>query len=213
VVLARYMQVLSEAFCARMADRIINIHHSFLPSFKGAKPYHQAHEQGVKLIGATAHYVTEDLDEEPIIEQEVSQVEHSVTPDDLVTIGRDVESVVLARARFACTSKCVPWCTAAGSLCFVNCRPTLDLKFNAFGDMFTESFDGLRPTAKRTARSSRRAVSARRGCARLPGLANTLTGRPDTFMPVRSARVWAAHYGHRIRPMPTSRDDHQCRIP
>jgi formyltetrahydrofolate deformylase len=98
VVLARYMQVLSEAFCARMAGRIINIHHSFLPSFKGAKPYHQAHERGVKLIGATAHYVTEDLDEGPIIEQEVSRVEHSMTPDDLVAIGRDVESVVLARA-------------------------------------------------------------------------------------------------------------------
>jgi formyltetrahydrofolate deformylase len=98
VVLARYMQVLSEAFCAKMAGRIINIHHSFLPSFKGAKPYHQAHERGVKLIGATAHYVTEDLDEGPIIEQEVSRVEHSMTPDDLVAIGRDVESVVLARA-------------------------------------------------------------------------------------------------------------------
>ena len=98
VVLARYMQVLSEAFCARMAGRIINIHHSFLPSFKGAKPYHQAHERGVKLIGATAHYVTEDLDEGPIIEQEVSRVEHSMTADDLVAIGRDVESVVLARA-------------------------------------------------------------------------------------------------------------------
>ncbi len=98
VVLARYMQVLSEAFCARMAGRIINIHHSFLPSFKGAKPYHQAHERGVKLIGATAHYVTEDLDEGAIIEQEVSRVEHSMTPDDLVAIGRDVESVVLARA-------------------------------------------------------------------------------------------------------------------
>jgi formyltetrahydrofolate deformylase len=98
VVLARYMQVLSEAFCARMAGRIINIHHSFLPSFNGAKPYHQAHERGVKLIGNTEHYVTEDLDEGPIIEQEVSRVEHSMTPDDLVAIGRDVESVVLARA-------------------------------------------------------------------------------------------------------------------
>ncbi|WP_247881460.1 formyltetrahydrofolate deformylase [Skermanella sp. TT6] len=98
MILARYMQVLSEEFCARLAGRIINIHHSFLPSFKGAKPYHQAHERGVKLIGATAHYVTEDLDEGPIIEQEVSRVDHAMSPDDLVAIGRDVESVVLARA-------------------------------------------------------------------------------------------------------------------
>lgn len=98
MILARYMQVLSEEFCAKLAGRIINIHHSFLPSFKGAKPYHQAHERGVKLIGATAHYVTEDLDEGPIIEQEVSRVDHAMSPDDLVAIGRDVESVVLARA-------------------------------------------------------------------------------------------------------------------
>src|SRR5687767_8672637 len=98
VVLARYMQVLSEAFCARMAGRIINIHHSFLPSFKGAKPYHQAHERGVKLIGATAHYVTEDLDEGPIIEQEVSRVSHRMTPAEMVQAGRDVEAQVLSRA-------------------------------------------------------------------------------------------------------------------
>ncbi|MFD1623486.1 formyltetrahydrofolate deformylase [Azospirillum griseum] len=98
VVLARYMQVLSPALCQRMAGKVINIHHSFLPSFKGAKPYHQAHKRGVKLIGATAHYVTDDLDEGPIIEQEVSRVDHAMSPDDLVAIGRDVESVVLARA-------------------------------------------------------------------------------------------------------------------
>jgi formyltetrahydrofolate deformylase len=98
VVLARYMQVLSPELCARMAGRIINIHHSFLPSFKGAKPYHQAHTRGVKLIGATAHYVTDDLDEGPIIEQDVARVDHAMTPDELVAIGRDVENVVLARA-------------------------------------------------------------------------------------------------------------------
>ncbi|MBY6263433.1 formyltetrahydrofolate deformylase [Azospirillum sp. 412522] len=98
VVLARYMQVLSQDLCTRMAGRVINIHHSFLPSFKGAKPYHQAYARGVKLIGATAHYVTDDLDEGPIIEQEVARVDHSMSPDDLVAIGRDVESVVLARA-------------------------------------------------------------------------------------------------------------------
>ena len=98
VVLARYMQVLSQDLCTRMVGRIINIHHSFLPSFKGAKPYHQAYKRGVKLIGATAHYVTDDLDEGPIIEQEVARVDHSMSPDDLVAIGRDVESVVLARA-------------------------------------------------------------------------------------------------------------------
>ncbi|WP_188051827.1 formyltetrahydrofolate deformylase [Azospirillum sp. Sh1] len=98
VVLARYMQVLSQDLCTRMAGRIINIHHSFLPSFKGAKPYHQAYKRGVKLIGATAHYVTDDLDEGPIIEQEVARVDHSMSPDDLVAIGRDVESVILARA-------------------------------------------------------------------------------------------------------------------
>lgn len=92
VVLARYMQVLSDDLCKQLSGRIINIHHSFLPSFKGAKPYHQAHARGVKLIGATAHYVTADLDEGPIIEQEVERVSHDVTPDQLVAIGRDVEA-------------------------------------------------------------------------------------------------------------------------
>ena len=98
IVLARYMQVMSDDFCARYPGRIINIHHSFLPSFKGAKPYHQAHQRGVKLIGATAHYVTADLDEGPIIEQAVERIRHNFTPDDLVALGRDVETVVLARA-------------------------------------------------------------------------------------------------------------------
>jgi formyltetrahydrofolate deformylase len=98
VVLARYMQVLSPRLCARLAGKCINIHHSFLPSFKGAGPYSQAHKRGVKLIGATAHYVTMDLDEGPIIEQDVQRVTHAHTPADLVRIGRDVESVVLARA-------------------------------------------------------------------------------------------------------------------
>ena len=98
VVLARYMQILSENFCNVMPGKIINIHHSFLPSFKGAKPYYQAHDRGVKLIGATAHYVTADLDEGPIIEQDVARVEHSKTVEDLTTIGRDTESQVLARA-------------------------------------------------------------------------------------------------------------------
>jgi formyltetrahydrofolate deformylase len=98
VVLARYMQVLSDGLCERLPGRIINIHHSFLPSFKGAKPYHQAHARGVKLIGATAHYVTAALDEGPIIEQGVARADHSMTPDDLVAVGRDVECVVLARA-------------------------------------------------------------------------------------------------------------------
>ncbi|MGV9392153.1 formyltetrahydrofolate deformylase [Streptomyces olivaceus] len=98
VVLARYMQVLSDDLCKQLSGRIINIHHSFLPSFKGAKPYHQAHARGVKLIGATAHYVTADLDEGPIIEQEVERVGHDVTPDQLVAIGRDVECQALARA-------------------------------------------------------------------------------------------------------------------
>ncbi|GEO81274.1 formyltetrahydrofolate deformylase [Pararhodospirillum oryzae] len=98
VVLARYMQVLSPELCAALSWRCINIHHSFLPSFKGAKPYHQAHARGVKLIGATAHYVTTDLDEGPIIEQAVERVDHAHTPDDLVALGRDIESVVLARA-------------------------------------------------------------------------------------------------------------------
>ncbi|MFD3474312.1 formyltetrahydrofolate deformylase [Streptomyces sp. NPDC058695] len=98
VVLARYMQVLSDDLCKELSGRIINIHHSFLPSFKGAKPYHQAHARGVKLIGATAHYVTAALDEGPIIEQEVERVGHDVTPDQLVAIGRDVECQALARA-------------------------------------------------------------------------------------------------------------------
>jgi formyltetrahydrofolate deformylase len=98
VVLARYMQILSHDLCTRLQGRAINIHHSFLPSFKGAKPYHQAHLRGVKIIGATAHYVTPDLDEGPIIEQAVERVDHTATPDDLVAIGRDIENVVLARA-------------------------------------------------------------------------------------------------------------------
>ncbi|GLX00873.1 formyltetrahydrofolate deformylase [Microtetraspora sp. NBRC 16547] len=98
VVLARYMQVLSEDLCAKLAGRVINIHHSFLPSFKGAKPYHQAYTRGVKLIGATAHYVTSDLDEGPIIEQEVARVNHTHSPEDLAAIGRDVERQALARA-------------------------------------------------------------------------------------------------------------------
>ena len=98
MVLARYMQVLSADMCARLEGRAINIHHSFLPSFKGAKPYHQAFDRGVKLIGATAHYVTTDLDEGPIIEQEVARVDHTRQPDDLAAIGRDTECQVLAHA-------------------------------------------------------------------------------------------------------------------
>ena len=98
VVLARYMQILSDDLCKKLSGRAINIHHSFLPSFKGAKPYYQAHDRGVKLIGATAHYVTADLDEGPIIEQDVARVDHSKTVEDLTTIGRDTESQVLARA-------------------------------------------------------------------------------------------------------------------
>jgi formyltetrahydrofolate deformylase len=98
VVLARYMQVLGDQFATRFYGQIINIHHSFLPSFKGAKPYHQAHERGVKIIGATAHYVTPDLDEGPIIEQETARVTHAMTPDELIAVGRDIESRVLARA-------------------------------------------------------------------------------------------------------------------
>lgn len=98
VVLARYMQILSPAMCEVLSGRCINIHHSFLPSFKGAKPYHQAHARGVKIIGATAHFVTTDLDEGPIIEQGVERVTHTQTPNDLVTIGRDIECAVLARA-------------------------------------------------------------------------------------------------------------------
>src|SRR6476659_7172106 len=98
VVLARYMQVLSDDTCSALAGRIINIHHSFLPAFVGAKPYHQAHDRGVKLIGATAHYVTPDLDEGPIIEQDGTRVDHSLTADQLVSAGRDVECQVLSRA-------------------------------------------------------------------------------------------------------------------
>ena len=98
IVLARYMQVLSAEFCARWPGRVINIHHSFLPSFKGALPYHRAHARGVKLIGATSHYVTDDLDEGPIIEQDVQRVTHGQTAEDFVVAGRDVEAVVLARA-------------------------------------------------------------------------------------------------------------------
>ena len=98
VVLARYMQVLSDDLCRKLSGRAINIHHSFLPSFKGAKPYYQAHDRGVKLIGATAHYVTAALDEGPIIEQDVARVDHSKTVEDLTAMGRDTESQVLARA-------------------------------------------------------------------------------------------------------------------
>jgi formyltetrahydrofolate deformylase len=98
IVLARYMQVLSPAVCAAMPGRVINIHHSFLPSFKGAKPYHSAHDRGVKLIGATAHYVTPDLDEGPIIEQAVERVHHGMSVADYIAVGRDVEAVALGRA-------------------------------------------------------------------------------------------------------------------
>lgn len=98
VVLARYMQVLSEDLCRRLAGRAINIHHSFLPGFKGAKPYHQAHARGVKLIGATAHYVTTDLDEGPIIEQVVERVNHAFSPEQLLSVGRGMECQALARA-------------------------------------------------------------------------------------------------------------------
>ncbi len=98
VVLARYMQILSPEMCEYLAGRAINIHHSFLPSFKGAKPYHQAYQRGVKLIGATAHYVTSNLDEGPIIEQEIARIDHSLAPEQLVAMGRDVECVTLARA-------------------------------------------------------------------------------------------------------------------
>ena len=98
VVLARYMQILSPALCEKLAGRAINIHHSFLPSFKGARPYHQAFERGVKLIGATAHYVTGDLDEGPIIEQEVSRIDHADGPEQLAAVGRDTECLALARA-------------------------------------------------------------------------------------------------------------------
>ncbi len=98
VVLARYMQILSSDFCAALPGRIINIHHSFLPGFKGAKPYHQAHDRGVKIIGATAHFVTADLDEGPIIEQDVAHVNHTATPEQLISLGRDIERRVLSRA-------------------------------------------------------------------------------------------------------------------
>jgi formyltetrahydrofolate deformylase len=98
VVLARYMQILSPSLCVALAGRAINIHHSFLPSFAGAQPYRQAHDHGVKLIGATAHYVTADLDEGPIIEQDVARVDHALSPAELAAVGRDVESIVLARA-------------------------------------------------------------------------------------------------------------------
>ncbi|NUZ05744.1 formyltetrahydrofolate deformylase [Piscinibacter koreensis] len=98
VVLARYMQILSPEFCGYLRGRAINIHHSFLPSFRGARPYEQAHQRGVKLIGATAHYVTAELDEGPIIEQDVARVHHAMTPEDCAAVGRDVECVVLARA-------------------------------------------------------------------------------------------------------------------
>jgi len=98
VVLARYMQILSATFTAAMSGKIINIHHSFLPGFKGAKPYHQAHDRGVKIIGATAHFVTKDLDEGPIIEQDVAHVSHSATPEEMIALGRDIERRVLARA-------------------------------------------------------------------------------------------------------------------
>ena len=98
VVLARYMQILSTEFCDAMPGKIINIHHSFLPGFKGAKPYHQAHDRGVKIIGATAHFVTADLDEGPIIEQDVAHVTHASTPEEMIARGRDIERRVLARA-------------------------------------------------------------------------------------------------------------------
>lgn len=98
IVLARYMQILSPALCDELRGKVINIHHSFLPSFKGARPYQQAFDRGVKLIGATAHYVTSDLDEGPIIEQDVARVDHSLTPEELTSRGRDTECQVLARA-------------------------------------------------------------------------------------------------------------------
>lgn len=98
IVLARYMQILSPEFCERFSERIINIHHSFLPGFKGARPYHQAHQKGVKVIGATAHFVTKDLDEGPIIEQDVARVNHAATPEEFISIGRDIERRVLSNA-------------------------------------------------------------------------------------------------------------------
>lgn len=109
VVLARYMQVISESTSHALSGRAINIHHSFLPSFKGAKPYHQAHDRGVKLIGATAHYINDDLDEGPIIEQDVARVDHNLGPDDLVAAGRDVETQVLSRAvKWHCERRVMP---------------------------------------------------------------------------------------------------------
>ena len=98
VVLARYMQIISPSLCAELSGRVINIHHSFLPGFRGARPYHQAYERGVKLIGATAHFVTSDLDEGPIIDQDVVRVTHAHRPEDMVSLGRDIERTVLARA-------------------------------------------------------------------------------------------------------------------
>ena len=98
IVLARYMQILSDDLCRKFAGRVINIHHSFLPSFKGAKPYHQAYERGVKIIGASAHFATADLDEGPIIEQETVHVNHTYTPQKMQALGRDTEARVLARA-------------------------------------------------------------------------------------------------------------------
>ena len=98
VVLARYMQVLSDGLCRTLLGRAINIHHSFLPGFKGAKPYHQAYDRGVKLVGATAHYVTPDLDEGPIIEQEIIRIDHTHDPRALATVGRDAEALALSRA-------------------------------------------------------------------------------------------------------------------
>ncbi|MEP6501708.1 MAG: formyltetrahydrofolate deformylase [Betaproteobacteria bacterium] len=106
LVLARYMQILSDDMCASLAGRAINIHHSFLPGFKGAKPYHQAHERGVKVIGATAHYVTGDLDEGPIIAQEIKPIDHTYTPEDMVLAGHDTEAVALSAAvRMHCESR------------------------------------------------------------------------------------------------------------
>jgi formyltetrahydrofolate deformylase len=108
VVLARYMQVLSDHLCTKLSGRIINIHHSFLPSFKGGKPYHQAHARGVKLVGATAHYVTPDLDEGPIIAQQVIEVDHTHAPEDLVAVGRDAETAALTKAvRWHCTGRVI----------------------------------------------------------------------------------------------------------
>ena len=98
IIWARYMQILSPEFCGKFSNRIINIHHSFLPGFKGARPYHQAHDKGVKVIGATAHFVTSDLDEGPIIEQDVTRVNHAATPEEFVAIGRDIERRVLSSA-------------------------------------------------------------------------------------------------------------------